>query len=647
LIKNITLNSKKFSTMSGEKTNSNFNFQVNKKGNVNILGKIGINPLSADVAVSVDQIHLARFQPFVSKYLNLIISDGKFSTSGKLAMEKPDKAALKARYQGKLGIADFLCVDSQKAKTLIKFTDLGVNDIKFDTSPVSASIDTFEIKKPILNLAISSDGLLNFSKIVKTSGPDENKTDEDKSDKNRQTKTDTMGKSKDSSIPIKINQMIIEKGQVVFNDKSVAPNFKTRLTRINSKITGLSSKETIQSDILVTAMVNNHTPVKIKGKINPLKTDFFCDMIVACSGMDLGYLSPYSGKYAGYKIQKGKLSLDLKYLVDKQTLDAKNNIFLDQFDFGERVDSEEAVNAPLNLAVSLLKDPGGRISLDLPVKGRLDDPQFSVSGIIIKMIMNLLFKAATSPFSLLGAMFGGGEDLNIITFDAGYFDITSKGTQKIETLVKALAQRPGLSLEIAGYVNIAKDQSALLTMKFEQLLKAEKLKNLVAQGNAGIAIEEIELSEEEYDSYLKAVFNQTEEGILIAKKLNSKENNRKRSTDAKVADNNQTANLDVKKSAKNELPEITRDQMIQIIQKGIQVSDDELRHLGRDRALAVKDAILANGSIDPKRIFIIEGNSLESGTSDESEGSEGSEKSGEEDKSDKAVDFGSVIMTLK
>jgi len=386
--------------MSGEKTNSNFNFQVNKKGNVNILGKIGINPLSADVAVSVDQIHLARFQPFVSKYLNLIISDGKFSTSGKLAMEKPDKAALKARYQGKLGIADFLCVDSQKAKTLIKFTDLGVNDIKFDTSPVSASIDTFEIKKPILNLAISSDGLLNFSKIVKTSGPDENKTDEDKSDKNRQTKTDTMGKSKDSSIPIKINQMIIEKGQVVFNDKSVAPNFKTRLTRINSKITGLSSKETIQSDILVTAMVNNHTPVKIKGKINPLKTDFFCDMIVACSGMDLGYLSPYSGKYAGYKIQKGKLSLDLKYLVDKQTLDAKNNIFLDQFDFGERVDSEEAVNAPLNLAVSLLKDPGGRISLDLPVKGRLDDPQFSVSGIIIKMIMNLLFKAATSPFFL-------------------------------------------------------------------------------------------------------------------------------------------------------------------------------------------------------------------------------------------------------
>ncbi|MCK5099107.1 MAG: DUF748 domain-containing protein, partial [Desulfobacteraceae bacterium] len=464
-IKNITLNSKGFSTLPQKKADSNLSFQVNKKGNVNISGKIGINPLSADVAVSVDQIHLAEFQPFVSQYLNLIISDGKFSTSGQLAMKKPDKESLKAGYQGNLDIADFLTIDSQKTKELIKFNNLGIKGMKLDMSPVSASINTVTIKQPTLNVAIYSDGSLNFSKIAKTSTPEKGQSNQEKSEKN---KSNENGQEKtEPTIPVKINQIIMEKGQVVFTDKSVTPNFKTRLTQINAEITGLSSKETIQSDIKIKAMVNNHTPIEIKGKVNPLTTDFFCDMIVTCSNMDLGYLSSYSGKYAGYKIQKGKLSLDLKYLIDKQKIDSKNNIFLDQFDFGAKVNSEDAIKAPMKLAVSLLKDPGGRISLDIPVKGDLDDPKFSVTGIIIKIIVNLLIKAATSPFSLLGAMFGGGENLNIIAFDAGYFDITSKGTKKVDTLVKALTQRPGLNLDIAGYVNIATDQPALLDMKFE------------------------------------------------------------------------------------------------------------------------------------------------------------------------------------
>ena len=175
-------------------------------------------------------------------------------------------------------------------------------------------------------------------------------------------------KSKDSSFPLEIGRVILENGRVAVSDRSVTPNFKTRLTRINAEIKGLRSQETIQSDLGVKAMVNDDTPVEIKGKMNPLKNDFFCDMAVGLEEMELGFLSPYAGRYAGYKIQKGKLSLDLKYLVDKQKLDSKNNLFLDQLEFGEKVDSKDAVKAPVTLAVSLLKDPAGRIALKLPVK---------------------------------------------------------------------------------------------------------------------------------------------------------------------------------------------------------------------------------------------------------------------------------------
>jgi len=438
LLENVTLNSKGFSTLPEEKADSNLSFQVNKEGRVDISGKVGANPLSADVALTVKKINLARYQAFISEYLNLIISRGKFSTSGRFSMKKSGKKPLKAAYKGDIDISEFLVVDSQKAEELVKLKNLGIKGVNLDVSPISASINTLMIKEPVLNVAIYSTGSLNFSKIATSSTKEKNKPD----------KADAKEKSKDSSIPIKIGQVIMNNGQVVFNDRSVTPNFKTKLTQINAKITGLSSEETIQSDIAIKAMVNNHTPVEIKGKINPLKTDFFCDMIVACSDMDLGYLSHYAEKYAGYKIRKGQLSLDLKYLVDKRKLDSKNDLFLDQFEFGETVDSKDAINAPMTLAVSLLKDPMGRISLNLPVKGDLDDPEFSVAGIVIKMIMNLLVKAATAPFSLLGAMFGGGEDLDIITFDPGSFDITSQAFQKVETLVKALCPRPSLKLGI-------------------------------------------------------------------------------------------------------------------------------------------------------------------------------------------------------
>ena len=290
----------------------------------------------------------------------------------------------------------------------------------------------------------------------------------------------------------------------------------------------------------------------------------------------------------------------------------------------------------MNLAVSLLKDPMGRISLDIPVKGSLDDPKFSVAGIIIKIIVNLLIKAATSPFSLLGAMFGGGEDLNIIVFDAGSFNITSNGTKKVETLVKALSQRPGLNLEIAGYVNINKDRFALIDMKFEQQLKAEKLKILLKQGNSGVLIDEIQLSDEEYDIYFKAVFDQTEEGIKIAEKTKNQKESKQKNT-----------------ATDSEASEITRDRMIQIIKKGTQVPDDELRYLASDRALAVQGAILADGKIDPKRVFVIEANTLEPEKSDVPEESdetktpEESAKSEDKDKADQTINYGSVIMTLK
>ena len=200
---------------------------------------------------------------------------------------------------------------------------------------------------------------------------------------------------------------------------------------------------------------------------------------------------PSTPRYAGYAIQKGKLALNLKYRIEKKKLDAENKVFLDQFTFGEAVDSPDATKLPVRLAVSLLKDRKGEIRLDLPVTGQTDDPKFSVWGIVVKIIVNLLVKAATSPFALLGAMFGGGEELSYLEFDPGLSVPPEAGEGKIANLAKVLDERPGLKLEIEGHVDLEKDKEALRQIAFRRKVSAQKLKELARGGAAAPAIDNV------------------------------------------------------------------------------------------------------------------------------------------------------------
>ena len=166
--------------------------------------------------------------------------------------------------------------------------------------------------------------------------------------------------------------------------------------------------------------------------------------------MDLSPLTPYSGRYLGYVIEKGKLALNLHYLIEKKKLDSQNKIFLDQFTLGSQVDSPDATKLPVRLAIALLKNRRGEIDLDIPVSGQIDDPKFSIGRIIIKILLNLLVKAATSPFALLGALFGSGEELSYVEFDHGLANLNEAGVKKIDTLIKALHDRPSLKIDIEG-----------------------------------------------------------------------------------------------------------------------------------------------------------------------------------------------------
>jgi hypothetical protein len=379
-------------------------------------------------------------------------------------------------------------------------------------------------------------------------------------------------------VPVRIDTVTLQGGKVNFSDHYIKPNYSASLVEIGGRVSGLSSEESRLADIDLRGKLENSAPLEIVGKINPLAKNLFLDLKVDFRDMDLSPLSTYAGRYAGYGIEKGKLTLNLQYHIEKRKLESENKVFLDQFTFGEAVDSPKATKLPVKLAVSLLKDRNGEIRLDLPVTGSIDDPKFSIWGIVWKIIGNLLVKAATSPFALLGAIFGGGEQLSYLEFAPGSADIPATDEEKIGTLVKALYDRPALKLEIEGHVDVEKDREEIRQRIFRRKVAAQKLADLVKTGQSSPAPDNVRIETAEYPKYLARAYK--------AEKFPKPRN--------------------IIGMAK----ELPVPEMEKLMLTHIQVTEDDLRRLAMERASRVRDRLVAAGKVEPGRIFLVEPKTL-------------------------------------
>jgi hypothetical protein len=319
-------------------------------------------------------------------------------------------------------------------------------------------------------------------------------------------------------------------------------------------------------------MVENIAPIEIVGQVNPLAKDLFLDIKASARDIELSPLTPYSAKYAGYGIERGKLSVKVAYKIENRKLTAQNNVYLDQLTFGEKVDSPTATKLPVLLAVALLKDRNGVIDINLPISGSLDDPQFSMGGIIIRVIVNLVVKAVTAPFALLGAIFGGGEELAYIEFAPGLTALDAAADAKLKTLTKALNDRPGLKLDITGRVDPATDREGLKRASIDRKVRAQKMSELVRDGKAPPSVSEVKVDPAEYPKYLTAAykaesFPKPRNLIGLAKDL--------------------------------PVPE-----MEQLMLTHAQVTDEDLRRLANDRAQTVKGYLVDTAKVSPERVFI-------------------------------------------
>jgi hypothetical protein len=445
--------------------------RINHTGSLSVSGDVTPQPLSANVSLKLDGVGLEAVQPYIAQHTSMTLISGRLSGDAKVRYGAK-KPALE--FAGNISVADLHTIDNALHDDFINWDRLDVSGITFQHDPDRLDIQQVMARKLYARVIIEPDTSLNVKRVLAGPGatvvaplgsggapvaatapaPAEPraKAVSGKVPSNKAASSKVAASPPPAAapppMPMAIKKIVLHAAQANFADLSVQPNFATGIQSIEGTVLGLSSKANSRAKVDMHGAVDAFSPVDITGEVNVLSAALYTDLGLNFLNMELSIFNPYSGKFAGYNITKGKLTTELHYKVEGRKLDAQHHITVDQLEFGDKTASKDAVSLPIKLAVALLKDRHGVINLDIPVSGTLDDPTFRLGPIIWKVFVNILEQAVTAPFALLGSLFGGGPDLQFVDFRPGVADLDPAAADKIRAMVKALNERPQLKIEV-------------------------------------------------------------------------------------------------------------------------------------------------------------------------------------------------------
>ena len=546
--------------------------EINDGGHLQTNGLLGWAPLMADLAVDAKDINLVPLQGWAGDRLNALLTRGEFSFQGSVKAEGVDGSAPKVIVNGDSRLTHLNGLDKSDMSDLMRWRSLDISRMEFSSEPLRVNIESVALADFFAHVTLTPEGQLNLKRLFRQDNaelppaPSETKSSASSSQSDM-ARTPVSAKAR----PVQIGRITLQGGNVNFHDQFIKPNYRARLTGLAGRVGPLDPRKPGEIDIR--GAVDKTAPLKIVGTMDTFGSELFLDIKATAKGIDMPTFSPYSGKYVGYTIEKGKLSVDIHYHIEKGELRAENNVFLDQLTLGEKIESPDALSIPVALALAVLKNSAGEIDVHLPISGSINDPQFSLGGVIVNAIINLLTKAVTAPFTVLGSLFGG-EELSEIGFAPGDATITAEAENRLKTLSKALIDRSSLELEITGRADPSHDPEALKHRMLERKVKIQKLEEQVKKGQATGDIDEIELSPDEYPKYLTLAYKEAK----FAKPKNL---------------------VGLTKSLP--VPE-----MEQLLLANINADDNEIRELAEQRAGAALNWLVEHGGIPSERIFVLE-----------------------------------------
>ncbi len=491
-IKPLSLKLSQLSNAVGAKLPFELNTGINEGGSLHLKGNAGLSPLTAETEIDVKALGLEKFQSYVDKFAHLDLIKGVFNLDGKLNVAQGEQGELDLRFKGNTGIARLITRDQTQNKDLLKWDNLTLKNIDADVLAQRYSASALMIEKPYARVVIDKNKMLNFADIL-INAPEP-----------KEKKSKHIQQNVASDIHFKLDKVQISNGASSFADLSMILPFSAEIRGLEGGASGISSEH--ESTINVTLKGNAYdlAPVDIKGKIQPFIGDYTAALNF--KGMPLPLMSAYMAEFAGYKLEKGKMSIGMNYEVTKGELSATNNLRIEQFELGEKIENPHAIDAPLDLAIALLKDMNGIINLDVPITGSLNDPNFDFGGIVSDALFNIFSKAITSPFQMIAGLVGTDEDLSAVQFSAGESELSEWQKPKLDNVAKVLREREILKVEIRGTAFESQDWAILREMALNDRLKTLKAEELNRKNKQKILPEYVELDEADSQRFLAQEF---------------------------------------------------------------------------------------------------------------------------------------------
>ncbi len=537
---------------------------LGKQGKIQASGQVNLNPVSAKLKVDTKDIDLRVAQSYISPFIRLELRSGMLGSNLDVNLKSTEPLAL--QITGRAQVDQLHTLDTLKTRDFLKWQRLVVEGLNYQHGN-SLSIDKINLLQPYARFMINDDRTTNVDDLLIPQPADSGAKSTAKS-----------SASNEKPLGIRIGQIAINDGSANFADFSLTPNFATAIQQLNGQIGTIDSRQAKPASVDIKGKVDRYAPVTIKGSVNPFDPMAALDIATSFKRVELTTLTPYSGKFAGFRIRKGRLNLDLHYVITKGQLKAENKVVVEQLQLGEKVDSADAVDLPIRLAIALLKDTDGKISIELPVTGDLNNPQFSVMPIVWQTLRNLVVRAATAPFKFIGGLVtgGGSQDLGNVSFAAGSSALSKDAESALNSLAKALKERPALRLEIEGTAAASSDGPFLAAERLEREYQYNYYKILQRRGDKVPAQASLLVVPEKEKAPLL-------EGIYRTR---------------------------LKQQPPAEWKDLGSDERSAKLRDGVikfwSGSDVLLRKLGQDRASAIKDYLVDKGQLEDDRVYFID-----------------------------------------
>jgi hypothetical protein len=569
---------------------------VNTSGRINARAKV--TPKSGALTAHIESadLGLPALQPYLAQYTSMTLLKG--TLGAKLDIEREADGVLAVK--GNTWISGLHTVDNVLKQDFINWKVLRIADIRYRSRPAGLRVGSVTALEPYARMVIAPDRRVNITEVLTPPGaapraavtataepspaPKDTAAARKPPAPAAPVQTAPAAGGAPTPFPVAIGAVRIANGSANYSDLWIKPSFAVGIQALAGTVTGLSSDPKSRAKVDLNGKVDRYSPAHIGGDINLLSGALYADVTMSFKDLDLAIVNPYSGHFAGYKIDKGKLSVDVSYKIEQRKLAAQQHFVVAQLQLGDQVDSPDAVHLPLKIAVALLKDRNGVIDINLPMSGSLDDPHFSIGPVIWKAFINLIVKAATAPFALLGHLFGGSEHMNIVEFAAGSAELEPPAKDQLASLVKALKERPQLKLDVPIVFSKRLDRPQMAAARLREALLARVQSTSAGKRHPDTA-GEMTLADPEKHFHLLVDQYQADLG-----------------KDAQLPPSAMAVQAAKGKEAPYD-PAIA-DLNAALIDH-IEVPDADLEALGKQRAKAIQDALLSDGQVDPSRVFIV------------------------------------------